>query len=155
MFLTSSLESVVQSLRKTDETQFKHLESLMSSHYPGTDFKLLLRKGVFPYEYLDSFVKVDDNELQYARSFSAYCEMMSALRRTTTTRRACGQPSGARHSRTISSCIWRATYASWPICSKTLGASAIRINNSTPRTLFRRRSSLGTQCLKCRISSAS
>ena len=43
MFLTSSLESLVQSLRKTDETQSKHLESLMSARYPGTDFKLLLR----------------------------------------------------------------------------------------------------------------
>ena len=53
MFLTSSLESLVYSLRKTDETRFEHLESLMSTRYPGTDFKLLLRKGVFPYEYLE------------------------------------------------------------------------------------------------------
>ena len=36
----------------------------MSTRYFGTDFKLLLRKDVFPYEYLDSFVKFDDHELQ-------------------------------------------------------------------------------------------
>ena len=35
----------------------------MSTRYPGTDVKLLLRKGVFPYEYLDSFVKFDDHKL--------------------------------------------------------------------------------------------
>ena len=69
MFHTSSLDSLVQSLRKTDETQFKHLESLMSSRYPGTDFKLLLRKGVFPNEYLDSFVKFDDDELPLREEF--------------------------------------------------------------------------------------
>ena len=63
MFLISSLESMVQSLRKRDETQFKHLKSLMSSSYPGNDVKLLLRKGVFTYEYIDSFVKFDDHEL--------------------------------------------------------------------------------------------
>ena len=69
MFFTSSLESLVQSLRKTDETQFKHLESLMSTRYPASDFKLLLRKGVFLYEYLDSFDKYDDYELPLREEF--------------------------------------------------------------------------------------
>jgi hypothetical protein len=49
MFLTSSLESLVQSLRKTDESQFHHLEAQMTTRYPGVDYKLFLRKGVFPY----------------------------------------------------------------------------------------------------------
>ena len=61
MFLNSSLESLVQSLRKTDETHFKHLESLMSTRYSATKIKLLLRKCVFPYQYLDTFVKFDDH----------------------------------------------------------------------------------------------
>ena len=69
MFLTSSLELLVQSLRKTDERQFKHLDSLMSISYPGPDFKLLLRKGVFPYKNLDTFDKFGDIELPAREEF--------------------------------------------------------------------------------------
>ena len=35
----------------------------MSTRYPASDVKLLLRKGVFPYEYLDSFDKFEDYKL--------------------------------------------------------------------------------------------
>ena len=69
MFLTCSLESLVQSLRKTDEGQFKSLETLMAIRYPGADYKLLLRKGVFPYEYLDSFEKFQEPQLPTRESF--------------------------------------------------------------------------------------
>ena len=69
MFLTSLLESLVQSLRKTEERQFKNLESLMSIRYPGSDFKLLLRNGVFPYEYLDTYDKFGDIELPPREEF--------------------------------------------------------------------------------------
>ena len=69
MFLTSSLESLVQSLRKTDETQFNHLESLIGSKYPNVDFKLLVRKGVFPYEYLNSFEKFNEPALPAREEF--------------------------------------------------------------------------------------
>ena len=70
MCFTSSLESLVQSLRKTNERQFKHIESLKSTRYPGLDFKLLLRKGVFPYEYLDTFDKFGDIELPHREFYS-------------------------------------------------------------------------------------
>ena len=69
MFLTSSLESLMQSLLKTDETQFKHLETLMGLHYPNAAYKLLLRKGVFPYEYLDLFVKFNEPTLPHREAF--------------------------------------------------------------------------------------
>jgi hypothetical protein len=69
MFLTSSLESLVQSLRKTDEKKFKLLKSIMDTRYPNTDYKLLLRKGVFPYKYLNSFERFNDNQLPQRVSF--------------------------------------------------------------------------------------
>ena len=69
MFITSSLESLVQSIRKTDKIQLKHLESLMSTRYSGTNIKLFLRKGAIPYKNLDSFVKFYDHELPLREKF--------------------------------------------------------------------------------------
>ena len=69
MFLTNSLESLVQSLRKTDESKFQYLESIIGSRYPKVDFKLLLRKGVFPYEFLSSFDKFNDRALPAREAF--------------------------------------------------------------------------------------
>ena len=62
-FLTASLESLVESLRKTDEAKFCRLQSTIGRIFPTADHKLLLRKGVFPYEYLDSDDKFDDAQL--------------------------------------------------------------------------------------------
>ena len=70
MLLTGSLESLILSLHNTNKTQFKHFKTLMSIRYLGTDIKLLLRPGVYPYEYLDSFVKFDDHELPLREKFS-------------------------------------------------------------------------------------
>ena len=155
MFLTSSLESLVQSLRKTDERKFTHLESLMTTRYPNADFKLLLRKGVFPYEYLSSFDKFNDARAATRETFSAGFEVKSARKRTMTTRSACGQPSDARHSRIILSFILRATCVSWPMCSRTFGACAVKTTSSTRPTLFQRRNLHGTQCYKCKTLSSS
>ena len=69
MFFISSLESLVQSLRKTDEIQFKHLELLMSACYSCTKFKLFLRKGVCSYNFFNSFDMFDDYELQLSEVF--------------------------------------------------------------------------------------
>ena len=68
MFLTNSLESLVQLLRKTDERQFKHLETIMSLKYLKADFKLL-RKGVFPYKYLNLFEKFNERALPNRSAF--------------------------------------------------------------------------------------
>ena len=45
--MSSSLEALVESLRKTDESKFMVLQSVMDHHYNGVDHRLLLRKGVF------------------------------------------------------------------------------------------------------------
>ena len=69
MFLTSSLESLVQSLRKTEETKFQYLELIIGTRYPGADFKLLLRKGVFQYDFLNSFDKFNERALPAREAF--------------------------------------------------------------------------------------
>ena len=69
MFLTSSLESLVESLCRTDEQQFNHLETLMGLKYPNAYFKLLFCKGVFLYEYFDLFEKFNEPALPHREAF--------------------------------------------------------------------------------------
>ena len=69
MFLSSSLDSLVQSLRKTNESKFNQLTHRVNTLHPGVDSKLLLRKGVFPYEYLESFDKFNDQQLPPREAF--------------------------------------------------------------------------------------
>ena len=41
----------------------------MVHHYGGVDHKLLLRKGVFPYDYLDSFERLNEQQLPPREAF--------------------------------------------------------------------------------------
>ena len=67
--MSSSLEALVESLRKTDERRFTNLQTVMNKHYRQVDHKLLLRKGVFPYEYVDSFERLDEQQLPPREAF--------------------------------------------------------------------------------------
>ena len=49
-FMAGSLDDLVNNLPKND---FNNLER----NYTGEKFNLLTRKGVYPYEYMDSFEK--------------------------------------------------------------------------------------------------
>ena len=69
MFLSRSLKSLVQSLRKTDERKFKHFETVLGLKNPNAHFKLLHRKGVFLYEYLNSLEKFNEPALPSREAF--------------------------------------------------------------------------------------
>ena len=142
MFLTNSLESLVQSLRKTDETKFKHFEFLIGSKYPNADFKLLLCKGVFFYEYINLFEKF--NEPGFASLRGLRCEKRSAQSMTSITRNAYRRHSDATLLKTISSSTWRVTCANLQTFSKTFASIAFKTSSSTQHTLSRHPSSRGT-----------
>ena len=54
--MSQSLDSLAKTL-KTDD--FSLLKTFFSSTHPTVDWKLLTRKGHFPYSYLDSFPKFE------------------------------------------------------------------------------------------------
>lgn len=56
-FMASSLDSLVNNLKKED---FKIVQSQFNN---TEESDLLLRKGVFPYEYMDSFDRMDETSL--------------------------------------------------------------------------------------------
>ena len=55
-FMNSSLDSLVKNLSHND---FKYLSEEFSSEF----LKLVKQKGVYPYEYMDSFKKFSEDEL--------------------------------------------------------------------------------------------
>ena len=65
-FLTSSLDSLVKSLAKTGLQNFFLLHDIMRNFYPdATDemVQLVEQKGVFCYDYIDKFERLDETAL--------------------------------------------------------------------------------------------
>lgn len=65
-FLPASLESLVENLAQDGMEAFPHLLSECDTNEEAT---LLLRKGVYPYEYMDSFDKFEETELPPKEQF--------------------------------------------------------------------------------------
>ena len=61
-FMASSLDDLVNNL---PETAFKNIKR----YYTGDKFKLLKRKGVYPYDYMDSIERFKENKLPSKESF--------------------------------------------------------------------------------------
>ena len=61
-FMTSSLDKLVGNL---DKTGFQNT----SQFYEGDQLDLLLRKGVYPYEYMDSIKRLDETQLPPKEAF--------------------------------------------------------------------------------------
>ena len=63
-FLPSSLESLTENLAQNDSNPFYHF----LNEFPSKK-DLLLRKGIYPYQYVDSWEKIDDTELPPREEF--------------------------------------------------------------------------------------
>ena len=61
-FMATSLGKLVNNLPKDDFIN-------LSSYYSGDKFNLLTRKGVYPYEYMDSLEKLKESELPPKEAF--------------------------------------------------------------------------------------
>lgn len=67
-FLASSLDQLAHNLLRTGRENFKHLESDFAD-CNGQQKDLLFRKGIFPYEYLDSMERLDEQQLPPLEAF--------------------------------------------------------------------------------------
>ena len=65
--MNSSLDALIKNLSGND---FK----LLSKEYSGDLLKLIKQKGMYPYEYMDSFEKFSENELPDR------CKFLSSLK---------------------------------------------------------------------------
>ena len=67
-FLPSSLDTLVKNLRNKPgvrlEEKFEHTYKFFKEKYPNVEekhFALLTRKGIFPYDFMDSFDRMDED----------------------------------------------------------------------------------------------
>ncbi|XP_061193783.1 uncharacterized protein LOC133202021 [Saccostrea echinata] len=71
-FLSTSLEKLVKNLSKEGVEKFKHLHHYIEKQHPGQineKMNLLMRKGVYPYEYMDSIDKFREKCLPERSAF--------------------------------------------------------------------------------------
>ena len=59
-FLPASLEQLAALLGKVGRGYFQNLHDVVTDVYPEADVELLERKGVFYYDFLDSFTRLDE-----------------------------------------------------------------------------------------------
>ena len=77
-FFFSSLEALATSLTISKRENFKHLHYVIGEYYPNAPVELFERKGIFCYDYLDGFARLDDQKLPtgeqfYSRLSNAEC----------------------------------------------------------------------------------
>ena len=59
-FLPALLEQLVASLLKTRRENFINLQNVVTNIFPISDVSLLERKGVFRYDHIDSFERLEE-----------------------------------------------------------------------------------------------
>ena len=68
-FLPALLEQLAASLAKVGRGYFQNLHDVVTDAYSEADVELLKRKGVFCYDYLDSFTRLDEPALPPRKAF--------------------------------------------------------------------------------------
>ena len=74
-FINSSLDVLVKNLSDND---FKHL----SEEFSGELLKLIKQKGMYPYQYMDSFKKFFENKLPNRCKFFSSLKMNVLVKKT-------------------------------------------------------------------------
>ena len=94
-FLGSILATVSKNLLKTGMESFKQLSKKFLG-LEAREFRLLVRKGVYPYEYMDCWEKMDEQHLPPKRPFTPSSQTSASATRTTNTPITYGTPSTSR-----------------------------------------------------------
>jgi hypothetical protein len=69
-FLASSLDTLVESLGKSGSAKFVQLRKAYRT-LPDSAFELLLRKGVYPYDYMNAWERFDEKKLPSIQEFAS------------------------------------------------------------------------------------
>ena len=81
-FLPASLEQLTASLAKTGRENFYNFHEVVAQIYPESDVESLERMGVFCYDYVDSFARLDELTLTSREAFFNKLEGVDVSRST-------------------------------------------------------------------------
>ena len=98
-FLSCSLERLTQNLLSSGRHHFVHMLKGFEGQ-SDENIDLLLRKGVYPYDYMDNEAKLGDKKLPPREAFFSRLRQAECTRRTTHMHNACGTRLVAKRSRT-------------------------------------------------------
>ena len=68
-FLFSPLDALSGSLAKSGRENFKHTDQVITSRYANANVELVKRKGIFCYDFLDSFERLAETALPSREQF--------------------------------------------------------------------------------------
>lgn len=68
-FLCASLQTLAENLLLAGIENFRCLRSFFGENLPEDAFRLLVRKGVYPYEYMDNWAKFKETKLPPQEAF--------------------------------------------------------------------------------------
>ena len=90
-FMNASLEKLVSNLAKEGDAKFR----VLKKYVPFEKVPFLLRKGVYPYEYVDGFEKFQDTNLR--RRFSALYVMRVLVKKIIHMHKVCLSSLSVKH----------------------------------------------------------
>ena len=105
-FLGTSLEKLVNSLAAEGKDKFKLLTRYVAD--PAKQ-DLLLRKGVYPYDYVDSPERLKETSYHRRRISTAFSTRKLSVRKIMHTPKKYGECSNAERSGTTTTCILEVT----------------------------------------------
>ena len=112
-FLLSSVDSLVASNKPEVFEIIKQLETDSAKR------SLILRKGVYPYEYMDSFERFNETSLPPKEAFYSNFPRQTSQTKTMNTPRKSGKPLNAKTLDTTTISIFSQTRFSSQTCLKT------------------------------------
>ena len=138
-FMSFSLASLPKSLAPTD---FKHL-----THEFGERKEFMKRKGVYPYEYMDSFERFEEDCLSAQSKFFSSLTGEGISDKDHDHAKEVWKTFGMRNWETIMITTWQPTCYCWQTFLRALGAIVLRTTDWIRVTTSPPQAWLGTQCL--------
>ena len=142
-FLSSSIEKLVESAKEEGEDCFM----LLKKHFPDSkQFQMLLRKGIYFYDYASDFKVFNENKLPSRKNFSTNCKTSTSQKKTICMHKRCTRNSTVSRCWITCNCMSKQTRFYSQIFFKTFEKLPSKRTAWTPYTIYRYPLMVEMQC---------